>query len=516
MSDTLTEEQRIRLALEAADLKTTEPLLAFQPLPATAHVLESGCKIIILFGGNRSGKSDFGGYWLVRQLTKRLKAWCVTVDQPLSIRVQQAKIHKFVPKRQRTKATSSKQHLYYSYTPEGGYSNEKFTLINGASCEFKTYRQAVVSFQGDDLDVIWFDELPPLPIFLEAQKRLWDRGGTILVTATSVEGVTPFVREILASATTKATRYAGLAKRELPTYQQNKAFGCDIHYLWTTDNPYIDQEQIERDAAKMPQSEIELRIYGIPSNLAGVVYPNFSTVHHQRKLPIPTSSPSRYVPLMALDPHDRKPWCMGWYALYRNALYVLAEWPDTVLKGEERGAEYSYSDYVRIIKLKETELLWTPRTFIHRIIDPNKGNSPVVGEQRTETIKMTLSRPPYNLYFTDNVSDDLAEGHAAVREWLAYNPMEPVSETNQPRLFIDPRCQNHIIGMQNYEFKDHVSDRQTQEEAPKEQLKSKFKDFPDLIRYTIKHLQKAFPESNVSGEEVSLPKMIKPRRRSYA
>lgn len=482
-------------AFIAAMVREEDPIYAFQLLPNQRPIINSEAPIVIVFGGNRPGKSDTGAYWMGHKYLSKpaRKVWCCTVDEPLSIRVQQAKIHSIIPKRLRTPLPDSPKNFYYNYSPHTGFVNNKFVLNNGTTCEFKFYSQDVKSFQGEGLDAIWFDEVPPLEHYSEATVRLWDRGGRALMTGTATEGITPYVKEILVDARTLATRYAPLIHRNLPVHQISNNNQTEIFYLWTTDNPHIDQKAVLAKVRTYSQTEIELRIYGVPSNIQGLVYPTFSTAIHVRPTP---PFPSGQVTLLhGLDPHDRKPWCLGWYVYIpapHNQLHVVAEFPDFMLKDRDAPSQFSITDYVRFVRLIEAQLGW-PEDKVRRVIDPNKGNTPVVTNDYSEKIIHLLSRK--GLYYTP-AQDALVEGHMEVRDLLAYDITEPISEKNEPRLFFDPKCKNHIYQFSNYEYSDHASEKKEIEDGPREAPQQAHKDFPDLVRYIAMYLRSHTPPAN--------------------
>lgn len=62
---------------------------------------------------------------------------------------------------------------------------------------FKSYQQGRGSFEGTERDIIWDDEEPPLPIYVEQRIRLMTRGGHLLSTFTPNEGMTEVVKEFV-------------------------------------------------------------------------------------------------------------------------------------------------------------------------------------------------------------------------------------------------------------------------------------------------------------------------------
>jgi phage terminase large subunit-like protein len=504
----------LEASLLAASLRPEDPTFVFKPLPQQQLVVDSQTPVTIAFGGNRAGKSDTGAFWTIENFLKQphKKMWACTVDEPLSIRVQMAKIHNMLPANLKRKSTNRQTNFYYNYTSTGGYTNNKFTLTNGTSMEFKFYSQDVKTFQGEDLDAIWFDETPPKPHYDECTVRLWDRGGRVLITNTATEGVTPWVRDVISDLETKLQRYAPLVRKHLPVAQFSRTLQANVFYLWTLDNPHIDHEAVMRKAKNYSTSELELRLFGIPSNLQGLIYPAFQQNIHIRPTP-PFRPPPHTLYIHALDPHDRKSWCMGWYAYTPSSqtLHILNEYPDRPLQDDDNSSHMSISDYVRVMEIIETQLGWRYQSHrIHRVIDPNKGLAPVVGDQVTESIIQSLARK--RLFYTP-AKDGLFEGHNEVREHLNMpDPTEPITDQNQPRLFFSPLAKNHIYQFSNYAYGDHRTEQTFEDRGPKETPKAKYKDFPDLVRYVLMHVKGFALQAQLANLQ---PDSNVKKRRSY-
>ena len=67
-------------------------------------------------------------------------------------------------------------------------------------CGFKSYDQGRRSFQGTTKDFIWCDEEVPMDVYGEAVIRTMTSGGLIIVTATPLKGLTPFVQTFMEQA----------------------------------------------------------------------------------------------------------------------------------------------------------------------------------------------------------------------------------------------------------------------------------------------------------------------------
>ena len=65
---------------------------------------------------------------------------------------------------------------------------------------FKSYDQGRARWQGETLDGLWFDEEPPLDIYIEGLTRTNATGGFALVTFTPLKGMSDVVRRFLADA----------------------------------------------------------------------------------------------------------------------------------------------------------------------------------------------------------------------------------------------------------------------------------------------------------------------------
>lgn len=62
---------------------------------------------------------------------------------------------------------------------------------------FKSYEQGRGSFEGTEQDLIWFDEEPPMDVYVEANVRLMTTQGHMLLTFTPLEGISEVVLEFL-------------------------------------------------------------------------------------------------------------------------------------------------------------------------------------------------------------------------------------------------------------------------------------------------------------------------------
>lgn len=80
--------------------------------------------------------------------------------------------------------------------PATGIPNHvDFALVRHVSggfsiIQFRSYDQGRKAWQGTERDVVWFDEEPPMDVYVEGLTRTLTTGGMILATFTPIEGMT--------------------------------------------------------------------------------------------------------------------------------------------------------------------------------------------------------------------------------------------------------------------------------------------------------------------------------------
>jgi len=402
-----------------------------------------------LFGGNRSGKTEEGAEYCIRKALEKpnQRIWCCAETEAISISIQQRKIWSQLPK-----------HLlkYAFYDQINGFRNSKIIFKNGSYLAFKTYQQGVISYSSDDIDLIWNDEEPNNEIVKEQRMRLLDRDGEMIFTMTSLKGVTDLIDDISSDYEIIKSEYAELADKTLPRIA--KKDDIYIFFMWTTENPYINQGRVKSDAKLMSSQEILSRIYGMPINLTGKVYPTFShDIHILPQNDMPYDEPVTLYHV--LDPHDRKPWAMGWFAVNRVGTgFMIDEYPNRNFN-EIISDNKTYEEYAQIIKVKEAAILDVFRANgVHRrIIDPNSGNCTERKAKRDSETGIASTTPKkmlqaLNLTFHDGI-DIIEAGHLQVRQKLYYE-MKDGEFITKPKFYISDRCHNAIRHMSKYSHKD--------------------------------------------------------------
>jgi len=464
-------ENELRLlCAEIEYRRKVNPLQFYVHLPQQQSFHDDPATSKVLFGANRAGKtSEAAEYIITRALAKpRQRIWACSETFADSVNILQRKIWEIVPKNQID---------YGHYDDINGFTNRKLRLKNKSLIIMKSYDQGVMSFASDDCDLIAFDEEPPYDIYKECRMRLIDRNGEMILSMTSVKGVTDLIADIYDNCDIKKTRYSEFLNEDLPIVAEKN--GVRFYFIWSQDNPYINQNRLREEIKLMTRDEIKSRIHGIPINLSGRIYKFNSDVH---VVPFDFVPRNRVCIYNILDPHDRKPWAMAWVALTETGTaYLIDEWPNedfnTMIDHN------TYDSYAEIIRRKEETIC---KTFNHsvyrRIIDPNYGNKAIrlaatQDSHAHTTIKDELKRRGF--IYQDGV-DALEEGHLKVREKLHYEEIGK-EIVKQPAFFVVEGCQNTIRHLSRYSRKDiNTADGDVKDNAKPQE---KYKDFCDLVRY---------------------------------
>lgn len=473
----LTPKQRRELEellIELEYRKKVNPLSFHELMPIQKEFAEALEKIKLLFGGNRSGKTEGVADYVVRKLLSKpkQKIWVVGETYQDSIAIQQSKIWNLIPRRK----------IKYGYFDDvNGFRNKKLITTDGSIITFKSYDQGREAFQSDDLDLIWDDEEPPIEILREQRMRLLDRDGELVISMTSLKGITDVISDMFDECNVLREEYAPLARKTLPRVAEKN--GAKIFFLWTTENKHISQERVVQESALMSESDICSRIYGMPTNLAGRIYPSFNRKIHTCSLDFVID---RKVCLYhILDPHDRKPWAMAWAAITDSndpEIFIVDEYPERDFN-EMLYDDKTYDDYTDVIRKKEhklKQLFGVP--VVKRIIDPNFGNKTMQlaerqGGQSKTTPKEELRK---RRFFFDDGIDALEAGHLKVREFLSHLSKDG-QVVMQPRLRIVNTCINTLTHHQKYARP--AIDLKDEDVKDRIQPLDKYKDFCDLVRY---------------------------------
>lgn len=315
-----------------------------------------------------------------------------------------------------------------------------------STIDIMTHEQNELAFEGWSGHWVWFDEPPPRGVYTATQRGLVDFNGRCWLTLTPISE--PWLYD------------------EIVMKADDRRVWFITGSIW--DNPHLTKQAILDFLETLPEDEREAREHGKFRHLVGLVYKEFdANIHVIPKERLENSA--RWPVWFILDPADRRPHHGLWLKVDPfNRIYVFAE---IVHKG-------TIEETSKMILLRERMMLVDPMKVI-RILDPNKGNTP----SAVSGLKLVDEFAKHAVYFTATVNDDIALGHLAVKERLSYKKKEPISPTNQPRIFfVKGETTECVRQIQSYvwdDWKGSSKGSRSEKEAPKDINK----DMPDCVRY---------------------------------
>jgi phage terminase large subunit-like protein len=134
-----------------------------------------------------------------------------------------------------------------------------------STIQLKSYEKGREKWQGETLDFVWFDEEPPMDIYMEGLTRTNATGGMTLITFTPLLGMTEVVRRFLLE----------------------KPAGTHITTMTIFDAEHYTDEQREAIVQTYPEHERKARTEGIPQLGSGRVFPLPESAVATASFPIP-------------------------------------------------------------------------------------------------------------------------------------------------------------------------------------------------------------------------------------
>ena len=226
----------------------------------------------LFLAGNRVGKSFSGLYedvchltgnypdwWEGRRFDKPIKMWVATPTSEKTRDVVQRELighitdygSGFIP-RDLIQPTSSGMPGTLKMGVSKAIDSVLIKHISGGVSElkFKSYKEGVLSFESDKIDVVHLDEEPPLEIWASCLARTMTQNGIVYLTETPLLGMTPLLTELI---------------------ERNK--NCSVIMATWDDAPHLTTEQKERLWESIPEYQREARSKGVPQLGSGAIYP---------------------------------------------------------------------------------------------------------------------------------------------------------------------------------------------------------------------------------------------------
>jgi phage terminase large subunit-like protein len=381
--ETLSSEQK----KQYLDRLERNPFLLYIPHPQQRNFHKSPGRIRAFFGGNRSGKTRAliqEVLWYATGLHPYKKViipndiWVVSLDFPSSRDVVQPMIRKL---------------LGSGYLKSWHETDKIIELTNGSSISFKSVDSGWEKFQGTAKHLIAFDEEPEWNVWQECRMRVVSTKGDIILAMTPLHGMSWVYDEIY----------------EPWLEGRDKTVECFI--AKTSDNPYIDRNEIKRIEDTFYDEEKTARLEGRFVEFAGLVYKEFDRCIHLIKR---FTIPQHWVKIRGLDPGLNNPTAVVWWAVSPDGEHFIYD--------EYYEMDKTIKDYASDIKAK------TGNTLIsYTVIDPSScSRNPAHPELKSV-------REEYSKYgiWTMSGNNDVSYGINAVKELLHVN-----EKTGRPKLFI--------------------------------------------------------------------------------
>jgi phage terminase large subunit-like protein len=242
----------------------------YKPYPAQRefHAAGSWARERLLISGNQTGKSfalcaelaihltgAYPAWWTGKRFTYPIRTWAGSVTSELLRDSIQAKL--LGPRGDRGSGFIPRRCIPFDNIRSArGLPDLVDTLyVNGvhgvSSCNFKSYEKGRQKWQAESVDIIVFDEEPPLAIYTEALARISAARGIILC------GLTPLL---------------GMSKVVM-RYLQEEAADRHTTRMTIADAEHFSLEERLRVIESYPEHERAARADGIPFMGSGQVYP---------------------------------------------------------------------------------------------------------------------------------------------------------------------------------------------------------------------------------------------------
>ena len=357
----------------------------------------------------------------------------------------------------------------------------------GFKWDAMTYNQASKDFASHTKGAVFFSEPPPEDIFIEATTRLRGRGLVVIE-------MTPLTYAAWVKHRLVDPGWLTINGKRITKVHVVRG---EIHDNCRDHNPggQLTHEQVEAQIALWPVNEREARRKGDFMALAGLIYPNWGDANELEELPpyhqdCWNVGKVKLVPV--LDPHDRKPFALTWFAIFPNSdVIAVAEWPTEDYEQFGMSPVTDIEEYRSLVIATEAEIGRSPD---RRLIDPRFGNAPKAGSG--ETVKQmfedacrdckrqfpkgqehkALETCTHKLYWEDPPSTGVESGHIRVRAAIG-----DTSKNIRPKLYALKDLRNFCYGKRTYAYDDKPTRDSSRGPSLVPQLINK--DFNDLDRY---------------------------------
>lgn len=315
-------------------------------------------RLLLVLGGNRSGKSRWAADRVVKTLVRNpgTRIVCVCQKMETSRQVMQEYIWAELPRELRAlnKKKDPANIFHVQYSKATGFGDPPrivFPAKDGRASEiiFLTYTQDPADYEGIQLGNpwvpglvgYWADESLPLPWLTLLRYRSVTCDAKGIWTFTVLRGMTQTLDDALGAGTVEESRPAellagrqnlpGIPVGHMPTVQHGAAPETAVVYFHTDENPFAGYKRLKVELQGRSVETIERRAYGFPRAIRGKRFRNFGSWNIVK----PNEVPLEGTNYMHVDPADARNWfCMWMRVLPGGHVYVWAEWPTVEEFGE--------------------------------------------------------------------------------------------------------------------------------------------------------------------------------------
>lgn len=380
----LTEDEKRELyeLLKIKDIRAKRNRLeSYKPYAKQQEFHEAGLSFRerLFMAGNQLGKTWAGAYEMAMHLTGRYPDWWKGRRFPYAIRAMcgsesaeltRKGIQRLLigpPEIREEWGTGTIPHdaLRDTSMKQGVPDAVSSAVVRHVSGEdsvvqFNSYDQGRSKWQADTVDLVWFDEEPPLPIYSEGLTRTNATGGLVFVTFTPLLGMSEVVKR----------------------YLLDKPEGTVVTNMTIDDAEHYTPEQRAAIIASYPVHEREARAKGVPILGSGRVFPIAEDAIKVTAFPIPPHWPR----IVGLDFGIDHPTAAVWLAWDRDT--------DTVYVTDTyRVKDASIAIHAASVKARGD---WIPVAWPHDGLQRDKGSGEQLAEQyRNQGLKMLRDRATF-------------------------------------------------------------------------------------------------------------------------
>ena len=343
------------------------------------HNAGAGFRERLFMAGNQLGKTWAGAYEVAMHLTGQYPDWWQGKRYPFAIRAmvgsESAELTRKGVQRLLVGPPEIREEWGTGSIPWAALKDTSMkqgvpdaissAVVRHASGEdsvvqFSSYDQGRSKWQADTVDLVWFDEEPPLTIYSEGLTRTQATGGQVFVTFTPLLGMSEVVKRFLL----------------------DKPAGSIVTNMTIEDADHYTPEQREAIIASYPEHEREARAKGIPILGSGRVFPVAEEAIKVAAFPIPPHWPR----IAGLDFGIDHPTAVVWLAWDRDAdvIYITDCY---------RVKDTSIAIHAASIRARGD---WLPIAWPHDGLQRDKGSGEQLAQQyKNQGLAMTAARATF-------------------------------------------------------------------------------------------------------------------------